>query len=259
MTWSTLAALEDTLRARDIAVFPVICRPAAADQRIVLEEMERDDFSHVPVRADDGRVTHVHHRMELRASGAMACPRSFDSDRQSIDADGSLAGAIRLLADESFVLVRSKEAGTKDGIAGIINHADLLKAPVRVLVYTRSMRLEAATLQAVESREWERNPALRDEEHAARRRARLRVGATSLAGYLYLPELLRVGRSQEVLSVNDAEIDILRQARNFSAHAGNDLPADAENSETAAARVAMALKLIDRLLRQISNAHEGTS
>jgi len=155
--------LENTLTASHIAAFPVLCWVLADDVTQVRKKIAKAkdglDFSHVPIRDGNGHVRWIAHREDLNEKHGMLGDhtKTFE-EGHIVDASRPLRDTLLLLRDHGVLLVRSPESGQPDGISGIINHADIQKTPVRLLLYAQITEIEARLRNRLSREPWEENP-----------------------------------------------------------------------------------------------------
>jgi hypothetical protein len=153
--------LENTLTASHIAAFPVRCWSRADHVTKVREEIAKDhlDFSHAPIRDDKGYIRWIACREDLNEKHGLLVKHARRlEERHVVDANHPLRGTLRLLRDHGILLVRSPESGHPDGISGIINHADIQKTPVRMLLFAQITEIEARLRNRASLELWEENP-----------------------------------------------------------------------------------------------------
>lgn len=256
-----LADIENTLTASHIAVFPVVCAAPTNDVAQLYFSMaeDQDDYSHMPVREADGRVSGVLHREELTgASGKAGQWKKPLAPDLVIEASTSLRKTITQLRHTGLLLVRSVESGHPDGISGIINHADIQKLPVKILLFTQISEVESRLRILLKSTNWENTQAGRQATGTARQRAKQwKNDALPVLHYLNLRELgllahncglLRTGGLDEATVVR--EMEDLRQLRNAVAHGQDYNPRD--NALESIEAMNAALLLVQRILNSLS-------
>jgi predicted transcriptional regulator len=156
-----LRHLENTLTASHIAAFPVLCCPPADDVTKVRKVIAKDrlDFSHVPIRDDKGHVRWIARREDLTEKRGPLVDHAMPlNERNVVDASLPLRDTLQLLQNQGVLLVRSPESGQPDGISGIINHADVQKTPVRLLLFTQITEIEARLRNRLSREHWEEDP-----------------------------------------------------------------------------------------------------
>jgi CBS domain-containing protein len=242
MRSGALGQLAHDLRASDIAAFPVV---AASEEQLAWAHatMERRDFSHMPVRNSRGIVVSV------LARGSTE-PIPFQKEEHLIEAAEPLAEAINRLPKAGFLLVASNEAGFEDRISGIINHADVVSLPVRLLLYSGTMQLERHVLDAVTGEPWGDAAELSELWEAAHKK-HVKGGErrSCLEAYLGFAEIMRIGQCRRILPISDSDLERLRIARNFAAHAAIDAPADSLRPEVITVEVEECVRLVENLVR----------
>ncbi len=167
-----------------------------------------------------------------------------------IDAGASLTEAVKRLEARGFLLVSSLESGREDGISGIINHADLQKAPVRVLLFARLAEIEARLRRIIEhnSGRWERISELAEPVRVASANRARYHGELPLLYYLNLAHLGTVARAcckVDLSFCGTAELATLKNLRNQIAH-GNEIE-NADEPLLTVARVRHALQVAERV------------
>lgn len=128
---------------------------------------DADDFSHVPIRGSDGRITAVLRRVTADDGTIVDPERVAISDAPKISASTPLFEMILRLRETDFLLVESPESGYPDGISGIITHADLQKLPVRVFLFARLSELEDRLRRVVSGTNWEHDPSCKNIKEVA--------------------------------------------------------------------------------------------
>lgn len=236
-----LEQLVQNLRAADIAAFPVFS--STEDQLTTARAtMEQRDFSHVPVRNSRGTV------VSILVRGAPD-PIPFRRPTHEIRSGDPLAVAIARLPEAGFLLVTSDESGYEDGISGIINHADVVSPPVRLLLYCGTMQLERRVLKDITGTPWGEDGDLRkiwERAHAEHLKGGERRSCPE--AYLHFSEIMAIGQHRTVLRISDLDRKRLCTARNFAAHAAIDAPADSLRPEVITAEVEQCVRLVDRLV-----------
>lgn len=222
MDATTLERIAPGLCARDISAGPVVHASVDDDLSSLGKLMQRKDFSHMPLRDADGRVVRVLHRSEAlgRFGRAYDAAVPLDSAKHLVVAEDPPSEVVSKLAASGFLLVRSAEAKWPDRVEGIINHADVVTFPVRLLLYTRTIQLEQQVFEAVAGTPWRDLP----EFAAVWKRAdkKYQAAGEHRSGhevYLQFIDLMRIGQRQGVLQVSESELILLGTARNFACHA----------------------------------------
>ncbi len=107
-----LADIEGTLTASHIAAFPVVCAAPDEDVAALREGMCRRDFTHMPVRDGNGRVTGVLHQGLLGRASGRAGDHVVALDRsQVVPARLTLRETVMRLKAADYLLVESTESG----------------------------------------------------------------------------------------------------------------------------------------------------
>jgi hypothetical protein len=195
-----LRDIESTLIASHIAVFPVWGCSSDHDITKLREHIApgAHDFSHVPVRNGAGVVRGVVHRDKIQGSSGTAGSCMVElQEHHVVPANTQLRETMFLLGKEGFLLVRSPESGYPDGISGIINHADIQKTPVRLLLFARLTELEARLRGRIQGANWDSQPQCDWAVTSAKRkrdRFWTRDALPQLANYLNLREVAKVAR-----------------------------------------------------------------
>ena len=190
--------LESTLIASHIAAFPVLCWAPTDDVATVREEIAEDrlDFSHVPIRDGKGRVRWIACREDLNEKHGLLKNHAMPfKKRHVVDASRPLRETLLLLRDHSVLLVRSPESGQTDGISGIINHADIQKTPVRLLLFAQITEIEARLRNRLNREPWERDPVCAEFVRNAQNQRRDPEGQLPLINYLNLRQLMCLTRT----------------------------------------------------------------
>jgi hypothetical protein len=241
MRSEALEQIVRSLHARDIAAFPVVHAGVDEADPAVLQRMDKLDFSHMPLRDGNGDVVAVLDRTTIR--------RIPLGTKYLIGAGALLSEAIARLPGAGFLLVQSPESGYRDNISGIINHADVVSLPVRMLFYTRTMQLERRVLDEIEGKDWGGTPSLQhlwDKVEGMYRQGGDRRSCRE--AYLHFPEIMRIGQTRQILHVSDAERERLSTARNFASHAAIDAPAHELRPEVIPEEVERCARLLERLV-----------
>ncbi|MGA2859064.1 MAG: CBS domain-containing protein [Candidatus Sulfotelmatobacter sp.] len=130
-TIPSLAGLNEGLRVRHIAAFPLLTCSAADDLREVLSRRDLDGIDQIPI-TDGGRIVALwEHTREWRR-------RPLD-DSVLVSADAPLWHFIHTVHEQPYRLVVEQT-----GITGIVTWSDLLKVPVLVLAFSLMVELELA-------------------------------------------------------------------------------------------------------------------
>jgi CBS domain-containing protein len=255
MDATTLERIALGLCARDIAAGPVVHAGVDEDLSTLGELMRTNDFSHMPLRDTDGQVVRVLHRSEAlgRSGRAYDAAVPLDYEKHLVAAEDPLSAVISKLAASGFLLVRFAEARWPDRVEGIINHADVVTFPVRLLLYTRTIQLEQQVFEAVAGTPWSDLPefaavwrrADRKYQAAGEHRSRHEV-------YLQFSDLMRIGQRLGVLQVSEGELKLLSTARNFACHAVIPGPGEELSPEEIPGEVEGSLRLVERLVSTVS-------
>src|ERR1700677_2694875 len=127
---ASLAELNEGLRVRHIAAFPLLTCSSSDELAAVLARPDLVGIDQIPI-ADDGRIVALWERVGNRK-------RPLD-DSLLVSADAPLWDFIHTVHEQPYRLVVDK---TK--IAGIVTWSDLLKVPVFVLAFSLLAELELA-------------------------------------------------------------------------------------------------------------------
>jgi hypothetical protein len=122
-------------------------------------------------------------------------------ERHIVDANRPLRDTLLLLRDHGVLLVRSPESGYPDGISGIINHADIQKTPVRLLLFAQITEIETRLRNRVSRTCWEKCPNCETYKNTAKRRMKKwkdPEGRLPLANYLNPRELMLLIKALEI-------------------------------------------------------------
>lgn len=194
--------LENTLTASHIAAFPVLCWSPAYDVAKVREEIAKDclDFSHVPIRDSNGHIRRIACREDLNEKHGVLEEHALPlEERHIVDASRPLRDTLLLLRHHRVLLVRSPESGYPDGISGIINHADIQKTPVRLLLFAQITEIEVRLRNRATCESWEEDPdcaAFVKLAEEIRRRWKDPEGRLPLINYLNLNRLMCLTRTR---------------------------------------------------------------
>jgi len=133
------------------------------------------------------------------------------------------------LTNDAFLLVRSPESGYPDGISGIINHADVDKLPVRLLLFAQITEIESRLREMVLDLPWQTDPIFANTaRQASNMRKAHRNEALSLMNYLNFAQLGRIAHHYKIFHISmDSEkvfarLQQLKDIRNAVAH-GNEI------------------------------------
>jgi hypothetical protein len=251
--------LENTLTASHIAAFPVECWSPADKVAKVREEIAKDrlDFSYVPIRDGNGYVRWIARREDLNEKrGTLKDHIKTFEKGHIVDASRPLRDTLLLLRYHGVLLVRSPESGQPDGISGIINHADIQKTPVRLLLFAQITEIEARLRTRVSRESWEEDPNCDTYKNSAKRKRKDPEGRLPLINYLNLNELMLLTRALNIpllqeLSENkfNEHAKELTNLRNAIAHT-NDVGCSrrATNPLDTIAAVNSAFDLVDDIL-----------
>ena len=193
--------LEKTITASHIAAFPVLCRSPSDDVTKVHEEIAKDrlDFSHVPIRDSKGHVRWLASREDLNEKRGQLIDHAMPfEERHVVDSSRPLRDTLRLLRDQGVLLVRSPESGHPDGISGIINHADVQKTPVRLLLFTQISEIEARLRNRLNRERWEEDPVCAAFVERANIQRRDPEGRLPLINHLNMRQLMHLARTREI-------------------------------------------------------------
>ena len=252
MEFQPLERLAQSLQARDMAVFPVVHAGVDEHVSVVGERMQRDDFSHMPLRDAAGRVVRVLEREATSGKTGRAYDAAvpLDSEKHVVRADAPLPTVLAKLPRSGFLLVSSKESGWQDRIAGIINHADVVSLPVRLFIYARTMQLEKRVFEAISGMNWKDTEGLADLWNRIDARYKKAGEQRSCREtYLEFRDVMRIGQMRQMIGLrNGDELDLLCTARNFACHATIDAPADNLRPEEIPTEVERCVILVERLL-----------
>lgn len=133
----TMRGLETGLMVAHIACFNLRTCEVFEDAKIVLSKPELNDYDQIPVLCDS-RVVGVLERASNPHSGQVQEHMRTLQETLLVSAEGPLMSFIRV-ADKSLyrLVVRTTE------ICGIVTRSDLLKLPVRLLVFGMITHLES--------------------------------------------------------------------------------------------------------------------
>lgn len=196
-----LNQLENTLTASHIAAFPVLCWSPADDVTKVREEIAKHklDFSHVPIRDDKGQIRWIARREDLNEKRGPLVDHAMPFKEQHVvDASRSLRDILLLLRDQGVLLVRSPESGQPDGISGIINHADVQKTPVRLLLFTQITEIEARLRNRLNNEHWEEDPVCAEFVKLANSQRKDPEGRLPLINHLNPRQLMLLTRTRKI-------------------------------------------------------------
>jgi predicted transcriptional regulator len=227
--------LENTLTASHIAAFPVVCWSPEDDVTEVIEKIAKDrlDFTHVPIRDSEGHVRWIVYREKINEKHGKLVDHAMPiEERYIVDAICPLRETLLLLRDSGVLLVRSPESGQPDGISGIINHADIQKTPVRLLLFAQITEIEARLRNRVSRESWEENPHCDKYKNSAKGKRRDPDGSLPLINYLNPSQLMFLARALDIplhQKLSEDEFKILakelNELRNAIAHS-NDIGCD---------------------------------
>ena len=128
---NTLAGLDDGLRVRHIANFPLVtCKPGD-DFEELFGRPDYKDFDQLPV-VEGSRIVGIVERASVKERRAL-------DDSVLVAADHPLSRFIHTVHEQSYRLVVDGTA-----ITGIVTWSDLLKLPVTVLAFSLIAQLEFA-------------------------------------------------------------------------------------------------------------------
>lgn len=196
--------LENTLTASHIAAFPVRCWSPADDVTKVREEIAKDrlDFSHAPIRDSKGYIRWIACRDDLNEKHGLLIKHAISlEEHHVVDASHPLRDTLLLLREHGgFLLVRSPESGYADGISGIINHADIQKTPVRLLLFAQITEIEARLRNQVSRKCWETHPNCKRYKTSAenKRKKQHQEFWLNLTNYLNPCELMLLAHNIEI-------------------------------------------------------------
>lgn len=216
-----LAGLENALTVDLIATYTLItCAPDDIAME-VFRRAETGDLDQLPVR--DHHVVGVLERVAGESTGRVAEVMKPLTDGMLVAADTGILGYIRSSANSPYHLV--VRGG---GIRGIVTPSDLLKLPVRTVLFTMLTHLESTMATFIQERipelEWGKilKPARMkklDDEFLALRQKRLDVNRLLLTEWCDKRDLV-----SSVLSKDDRKFFVrdlreLEELRNTVAHA----------------------------------------
>lgn len=194
-----LTHLEKTLTATHIAAFPVWwCLPTEDVVKVRADiAPNRRDFSHVPIRDDTGRIRWIAERENLEGKHGRLVDHAVPvAERNVIDAGRPLRDTVLLLREQGFLLVRSPESGQPDWISGIINHADVQKTPVRLLLFAQLTEIEARLRDRLTRESWEEDVACAPFVKMAKAQCRDHRARLPLINHLNPKQLMLLGRAR---------------------------------------------------------------
>ncbi|MDA8117683.1 MAG: hypothetical protein M0000_09980 [Actinomycetota bacterium] len=140
---TTLAALEHGLQARHIASFPLASCHATDDVAVVLGASAWATFDVLGVE-DHGRIVGILDRAGGIRQGPVQGAMKLLNGNMLVAAEAPLEGVLNALTGRRFLLVVRG-----NGIEGIITLSDLLKLPVRLLLFAHVTHLEMEMLSAI--------------------------------------------------------------------------------------------------------------
>ena len=193
--------LENTITASHIAAFPVLCWSPSDHVTKVREEIDKDclDFSHVPVRDNKGHIKWLARREDLNEKRGRLKDHAMPFEGSHVvDSSCPLRDTLRLLRSQGVLLVRSLESGQPDGISGIINHADVQKTPVRLLLFTQITEIEARLRNRLNREHWEEDPVCAAFVERANSQRRDPVGRLPLINHLNMRQLMHLTRIRNI-------------------------------------------------------------
>ena len=193
--------LENTITASHIAAFPVLCWSPSDDVTKVREKIAKDclDFSHVPVRDNKGHIRWLARREDLNEKRGQLIGHAMPFEgRHVVDSSCPLRDTLRLLRDQGVLLVRSPESGQSDSISGIINHADVQKTPVRLLLFTQITEIEARLRNRLSREHWEEDPVCAEFVNLANSQRKDQEGRLPLINYLNPRQLMHLTRTRNI-------------------------------------------------------------
>jgi len=257
-----LADIEDSLTASHIAAFPVWCCKSDHDSERLHQEIApggQRDYHHVPVRDEDGHIRTVVYRDDLggKRGPARKNGRLIGVDHK-FEASRPLLDAIVRLKNTGFLLVTSLESGQPDGVSGIINHADLQKLPVRLLLFARLSELEATLREIVTGSDWLiRGDCSNERKYAEGERQRHNKGEEDLPleQYLNLKGLVAVAQRLNRFVPQERAIEdrltSLRAVRNHIAHGLEFGNGDTPSPEETVKAVQDAFAIVEWAIRSV--------
>ncbi len=209
-----LTGLDEGLRVRQIAAFPLVKCRAGDDPNEVLTRPEFQGFDQIPM-ADGSRIVSILER------GNPPQLRRLD-DSVLVSADDLLSHFIHTVHEQPYRLVVDKTA-----IAGIVTWSDLLKLPVIVLAFSLVAELELAMNQRIKqqyggSEKWLK---LVDDEEAIKKitgRRRKLEKENLVLPTIELADLIGKARVfRKMLGTGrdfDTDLESIRELRNDVAH-----------------------------------------
>jgi hypothetical protein len=209
----SLAGLDEGLRVRHIAAFPLMTYPHG-DPDTILAKPEFRDFDQIPI-TDGARIIGV-----LERSGPKELRRLDDS--VLVSADDLLSHFIHTVHEQPYRLIVDKTA-----ITGIVTWSDLLKLPVLVLAFSLVAELELAMNRRIKEQYGSSDKWLElvDDEEAIQKitgRRRKLTKENLVLPTIELADLIAKARVfRQMLGTGrdfDADLESVRGLRNDVAH-----------------------------------------
>jgi len=209
-----LAGLDEGLRVRHIAAFPVVSRPNGTDLKDILLDPDLLDFDQIPI-SDAGSIIGILDRADPTQV------RRID-DSVLVSADDLLSHFVYTVHEQQYSLV---VGGTS--ITGIVTWSDLLKLPVFVLAFSLVAKLELSMNRQIKVLYGRRSDAWLDDLETNERtkikgrlnklkKQNLTLPPIELADLVHKAKVLR-----KILSVDrdfDADLNNIVDLRNDVAH-----------------------------------------
>ena len=143
----TMAGLEAGLLVRHIATFDL--RTCSVDDPAieVLDDPFLSDFDYIPVRGKAGSIVGVLGRVVQPVAGHVAGVMRTLEESLVVSAAAPLISFVRMAGTAPYKLVL-----TESGIEGIVTRSDLLKLPVRLLLFALVTHLEMLMSEVIRTR-----------------------------------------------------------------------------------------------------------
>lgn len=219
---NNLSGLDEGLRVRHIANFPLIKCQADEDMEEAFRRPEYKDFDQLPI-TDGGRIVGIAERAKPKVR------RPLD-DSVLVAADNPLSNFLHTVHQQPYRLVVDGTA-----ITGIVTWSDLLKLPVTVFAFSLIAQLELAMNGRIREKYGESTSWLDHLDEKERKQISRRLRKLQQEN-LVLPELelADLGHKAKVLrsllsAKGDFERDLLSMVslRNDVAHAKDMIRSDA--------------------------------
>jgi hypothetical protein len=173
-----------------------------------------------------------------------------------VQATTPLREVVERLKNSAFLLVESHESGMPDGISGIINHADLQKLPIRLLLFSYIVEIETRLRSEVESKnpKWSENDRFNGiAKRAIGMRKRSKSNALELHHYLNLNDFGIIMRQTGIRGFpGEDRFQELVYLRNNLAHSNLLIVLGGKN-ESSIKAVSSAFNLVEEFLNAIKN------